>query len=480
MKKYQPDIMNSIQFFFDGKIHTVNFDNLPPTTTLLKYIRSLPGRQGVKEGCAEGDCGACTVVIAELNNNKLKYRAVNSCLVLLPSVHGKWVITVEDLGQPENPHFIQTAFVQNFASQCGFCTPGFEMALYALIKENPNPTDEQINEAVEGNICRCTGYRPIRDAAASLRDVKSRDIVSDLEPTAIQELSKIKNSEPLVLKHKDFTYLIPFTIQQAVDLRLKYPEATIINGSTDIALRITKNKENIHTIIDLDHIKEIQYIKHEQNTLEIGAGTRIQDIKDFVKDVFPEFYELLKVFGAKQIRNRATIAGNIATSSPIGDLIPPLFAMNATLELTGKNKRTIPIEKFITGYRKNDLKNDEIITKVIIPLNSDYKYKFYKVSKRTHLDITTVSLAAAVKIHDNIITDIRLVYGGMAEVVKHAQQAENFLINKQINEQNFLQAANIAANEFTPISDARADAQARTILARNLIIKLYNDLINQL
>ncbi len=472
--------MNSIQFFFNGKIHTVNFDSIPPTTTLLKYLRSIPGRQGVKEGCAEGDCGACTVVIAELNGNKLKYRAVNSCLVLLPAIHGKWVITVEDLGQPENPHFIQKAFVQNFASQCGFCTPGFEMALYALLKENPDPTDEQLNEAVEGNICRCTGYRPIRDAAASLRDVKSRDIVSNLEPTAIQELSKIKNFEPLVLKHKNFTYLIPFTVEQAVQLRLQYPDATIINGSTDIALRITKNKEKIHTIIDLDHIKQIQYIKVNQNTLEIGAGTRIQDIKDFVQNIFPEFYSLLKVFGAKQIRNRATIAGNIATSSPIGDLIPPLFAMNASLELTGKQTRTIPIEKFITGYRKNDLKNDEIITKISIPLNNGFKYKFYKISKRTHLDITTISLAAALKIQNNIITDLKLVYGGMAEVVKHAQQAENYLLNKQFNEQNFLQAANIAANEFTPISDARADAEARTILARNLIIKLYNDLKNQL
>ncbi len=472
--------MNSIQFFFNGKIHTVDFDRIPPTTTLLKYLRSIPGRQGVKEGCAEGDCGACTVVIAELNDNKLKYRAVNSCLVLLPSVHGKWVITVEDLGQPENPHFIQKAFVENFASQCGFCTPGFEMALYALIKENPNPSDEQINEAVEGNICRCTGYRPIKDAAASLRDVKSRDIVSDLEPTAIQQLSQLENNEPLILKHKDFTYIIPFTVEQAVLFRIQYPDATIINGSTDIALRITKNKEKIHTIIDLDHIKEIQYIKIKENKLEIGAGTRIQDIKEFVQDIFPEFYDLLKVFGAKQIRNRATIAGNIATSSPIGDLIPPLFAMNATLEITGKNKRSIPIEKFITGYRKNDLKNDEIITKVTIPLDKEFKYKFYKISKRTHLDITTVSLAAAVKIQNNTITDIRLVYGGMAEIVKHAKQTENYLINKEFNEQNFLQAANIAANEFTPISDARADAQARSVLARNLIIKLYNDLTNQL
>ena len=472
--------MDSIEFFFN-KLQKLNFSEISPTTTVLKYLRSIPGRQGTKEGCAEGDCGACTVVIAGLENGKLVYRAVNSCILFLPALHGKWLITVEDLGTPENLHFIQKSFVENFASQCGFCTSGFEMSLYALLKETQNPTEEQLNEAVEGNLCRCTGYRSIRDAAKSLREVKERDILTQLEPEVIENLKKINYSAPIEIQHKDQLYLIPFTVEQAIQYRVKYPEAIVINGSTDVALRVSKLKHKLKVIIDLEHINSLKYIKtSDQQQIIIGAGTRVQDLKNYTKDKFPEFYELLKNFGAKQIRNRATIGGNLATSSPIGDLIPPLIAMDASIELTGKEgKRTVRAEEFITGYRKNVLKPDEIITKVTIPHSTEYFYRFYKISKRTSLDITTVSLSARLKIENQTISDARLAFGGMAETVRRARKAENFLIGKNIEEKNFIEAGKIASKEFTPISDARADAEARTILSRNLIIKLFADLTNQ-
>jgi len=471
--------MDYIEFFFDGKLQKINFQDLAPTTTVLKYLRSLPQRQGTKEGCAEGDCGACTVVVAEPKNGRLVYRAVNSCLLFMPALHGKWLITVEDLGTIEQPHFIQQAFVSHFASQCGFCTPGFEMALLALIKENPNPTEQDINEAIEGNLCRCTGYRPIRDAAKTIAKVKQSDNLDQLEPTVLQALQSIKRDEPIILTYKDRFYAIPFTLEQALELRKEHPEAILVNGGTDIALKVTKLKQQLNSIIDLEHISELDFITHDDKWLNIGASTRIQDVKNYVKQVIPEFHELLSHFGAKQIRNRATMAGNIATSSPVGDLIPPLIAMNAQLVLANRNgSRTVPVEKFITGYRKNDLKPDELITQIQIPIHADYIYKFYKVSKRTSLDITTVSLAAALKINNQTIEDVRLVYGGMAETVRRATKAEQTLKGKAVTEQNFEQAANVVTTEFTPISDARADAEARSLLARNLIIKLFQDLVN--
>ncbi len=473
--------MDSIEFFFNNKLEKLDFSKISPTTTVLKYLRSIPGRQGTKEGCAEGDCGACTVVLAGLENGKLVYRAVNSCILFLPALHGKWLITVEDLGSPENLHFIQKAFVENFASQCGFCTSGFEMSLYALLKENPNPTDEELNEAVEGNLCRCTGYRSIRDAAKTLRDVKERDILAQLEPEVIDKLKKINYSEPIEIRYGEQLYLIPFTVEQAIQYRLKYPDAIVINGSTDVALRVSKLKHKLKVIIDLEHINSLKYIKtSDEQQIIIGAGTRVQDLKNYTKDKFPEFYQLLKNFGAKQIRNRATVGGNLATSSPIGDLIPPFIAMDASIELTGKNgKREVKAEDFITGYRKNVLKPDEIITKVTIPHSNGYLYRFYKISKRTKLDITTVSLSARLKVENQVVKDARLVFGGMAEVVRRAIEAEKFLIGKTLDEQNFIEAGKIAAQEFKPISDARAEAGARSLLARNLVIKLFTDFTSQ-
>ena len=472
--------MDSIEFYFDNKLQKLNFSEISPTTTVLKYLRSLPGRQGTKEGCAEGDCGACTVVIAGIENGKLIYRAVNSCILFLPALHGKWLITVEDLGTPENLHFIQKTFVEQYASQCGFCTSGFEMSLYGLLKETPNPTDEQLNEAVEGNLCRCTGYRSIRDAAKTLRDVKERDVLTKLEPQVFEILKNINYSEPIEIKHKDQLYLIPFTVEQAISYRVKYPDAIVINGSTDVALRVSKLKQKLKVVIDLEHIDSLKYIQNNGNQIIVGAGTRVQDLKNYSKDLFPEFYDLLKNFGAKQIRNRATIGGNLATSSPIGDLIPPFIAMDAEIELTGNSgKRKVKAEEFITGYRKNVLKSDEIITSVTIPHSKDYIYRFYKISKRTSLDITTVSLSARLKIENQTITEARLAFGGMAEIVRRAIEAENYLTGKKLDEQIFIEAGKIASQEFTPISDARADAKARSILARNLVIKLFTDLTNQ-
>ncbi len=468
--------MNSIKFYFDNKLQEIDFSTISPTTTVLEFLRSYPGRWGTKEGCAEGDCGSCTVVIGQIVDGHLEYKAVNSCMVFLPSIHGKFLITVEDLNQGDNLHPIQQVFINNFASQCGFCTPGFEMSLLALYKENPNPSDEEITEAVEGNLCRCTGYRPIRDAAASLRSVISRDNITEKEPVVIKALSSIERTDYLDLQYEQQHYLIPFALDKALELTDQFPEAVLVNGATDVALRHNKQKEKIGLIIDLSFVEELRQLEIKNDYLIIGAGVTIQRLKNNIKDTLPPLHEYLKNFAAKQIRNRATIGGNIMTASPIGDLIPPLITMGAQVIVAGKKDYTYTVEDFITGYRQTRLEKGQILKQIIIPLHEDWTFRFYKVSKRTTLDISTVSLSAGIVVSGQKIKDVRLTFGGMAAMVKRATQAEDFLRGKQITEENFIQAGQLATNQFKPISDARSSAPARSILAKNLIIKFYTDL----
>ena len=473
--------MDSVKFYFDNKLQEIDFSTISPTTTVLDFLRSYPGRFGTKEGCAEGDCGSCTVVIADPENGKFEYHAVNSCMVFLPSLHGKFLITVEDLAQDNYLHPIQEAFVENFASQCGFCTPGFEMSLFALYKETTEPSDEQITEAVEGNLCRCTGYRPIRDAAASLRGVIERDNITEKEPQILQALAGIPMDQTLDLRYKDQRYLIPFHLDKALDLIAQYPEAVLVNGSTDVALRRNKLKEKIRLVIDLSFLLEIKELRIQDRNLIIGAGVTVQQLKNFVKDLLPPLYDYLKVFAAKQIRNRATVGGNIMTASPIGDLIPALITLGAQVTVADKNsEKSYSLEEFITGYRQTRLQKGQILKQITLPLSDDWIYGFYKVSKRTSLDISTVSLSAGVLVKDDVIEDIILTFGGMAAMVKRSTQAEDYLRGKNVSEQNFVQAGQLAAQQFQPISDARSSAQARSVLAKNLIIKFYTDLIQKL
>ena len=470
--------MHSVEFILENEVKTVDFENLSPTTTVLQYLRNLPGRKGTKEGCAEGDCGACTVVLVEMENGKLVYRAVNSCLLFLPALHGKMIITVEDLADGNQLHPIQQAIIDYHASQCGFCTPGIEMSLLALYKENPTPTKQDVEEALAGNLCRCTGYRPIKDAGLSLSGKLTLDKFSQQEDLIKQKLSEIDKSQPLIIEHNGQKYLMPFTIEQALELKKQYPDALVINGSTDVALRVTKRKEKLPLILDLENVEEIRYIKQDADNWIIGAGTKIQDLKNLFKDEIPEFGDYLAHFGAKQIRNRATLGGNIVTASPIGDVIPALFALKAkvrTKSLSGE--RLIDINEFITGYRTTALNQDELVTEILIP-KAQNTLKFYKISKRDHLDISTVSLSASLKVEQGKIEEIVLAYGGMAAQTKRAAQTEEFLTGKEFSLETFEKAGTMLEQDFSPIDDARSSAQARMIIAQNLLIRLFEDTQN--
>ena len=441
----------------------------------------------MKEGCAEGDCGACTVVIAEVNDeNKLVYKVVDSCLVFLPMIHGKQLITVENLAVIENKqtklHPVQQAMLETNGSQCGYCTPGIVMSLFGLYKNHNNPSREVVEEALTGNLCRCTGYQPIIDAAQKACIHNGTDHFSERENEVISLLKRInENEETLILKSKKQKYFKPFTLAEALRIRGENPEAIIINGSTDIALRQTKKNEILYEIIDLSGTNELKKISEDNSNYCFGSGLTLEQLRQFSNDKLPSLFKILNVFGSLQIRNIATIGGNVGSASPIGDTLPVLFAHNAMIKVMSQiSERTLSIDDFIKGYRQTDIRNDELITGIIVPKNNNsYLIESYKVSKRKHLDISTVIGAFKLHLNNETVSEIVIAYGGMAAMTKRAAKTESFLTAKKWSRENVEQAMDILSGEFTPLSDARSEADFRTAAAKNILLKFYLDTVQK-
>jgi xanthine dehydrogenase small subunit len=473
---------NSVQFVLDGKIVEINFDSssqLTPTTTVLNYLRSLPQHRGVKEGCAEGDCGACTVVIGELNTDiSINYRAVDSCLVFLPMLHGKQLITVENLKNAAGDlHPVQQAMVDMHGSQCGFCTPGIVMTLFALYKNGRKPSKGDISEALAGNLCRCTGYEPVLKAAAAACDGTGKDQFSADESRIIRLLNSISR-ESISISTKEQRYDQPASVDECLGLKEKYPEAILINGATDVALRVTKKFELLPHIIDCSRVKELLTIAKDDGKITIGAGVRLSEVMETVQSDFPALHEMLTVFAAQQIRNVATLGGNIGTASPIGDTLPVLIAYGASIILKSRRgQRTVPADAFVKGYRKTECRPDELIAAVVLPRPSaESRVRTYKVSKRRDLDIATVSAAFRVDLGKNgIVNDITLAYGGMAECTKRSVSAEAFLKGKHWERGQIEEARRLIDADFNPISDVRGSAEFRRVAARNLLLKFWSE-----
>ncbi len=461
-----------VQFLFSDKIFELN--NPDPNQTLLNFIRTELKKKGTKEGCAEGGCGACTVVIGELKNNNIIYKAINSCITFVPYLHGKQLLVVENLSNSNSsPHPVQDAMVKFHGSQCGFCTPGFVMSLFSMYKNHSSYSSELITDAISGNLCRCTGYRPIIDAAKSLNKIKNVDTFSKNKKNFIKILKKI-NSKNLSIINNGKKYFSPSNIRELKKIIQKNPKAHFLSGGTDLSLIVTKERKDIDTIIDLKSISELDFIKTSKNYIEVGAVTPLIKFEKFILKYYPDFNSVLKRYGSIQIRNVGTIGGNIATASPIGDTLPILLSLNANIIIEGKNKKkNIPIKNFFQSYRKTKLKRGEFIYSIKIPIYKKNIFKAYKISKRFDDDISSVCASFNLQIINKKIKNIKIAFGGMAEIPKRAINCEKNLNNKNLSLTSFERAKNFLEKDFKPIDDMRATKEYRMEIAKNLLIKCF-------
>ena len=461
-----------VKFLFNDKIFELN--NPDPNQTILSFIRTELKKTGTKEGCAEGGCGACTVVVGELNNNDIEYKSLNACISFLPFLNGKQLIVVENLVSKKGKlHQVQEAMVKYHGSQCGFCTPGFVMSLFSMYKNHVNYNDELIKNSISGNLCRCTGYRPIVDAGKSLNKVNKIDQFSTNKKKTINLLKKI-NSKNIFITNENKKYFSPKTIKELKKVIKKNPNSNFLSGGTDLSLKVTKERKDIQSIINLKDIKELDFIKKKNNFVEVGSATPLIKFEKFIKKHYPDFNSVLKRYGSVQIRNVATIGGNIATASPIGDTLPILLSLNAKIIIQNlKNKKILSINDFFISYRKTRLKKKEFIYSIRIPLYKNNIFKAYKISKRFDDDISSLLASFNLEINNNKIKNIIIAFGGMAEIPKRAKICEKNLKNKRLSEDTFLEARNYLEKDFSPIDDMRATKDYRLEVAKNLLIKFF-------
>ena len=463
-------ISNFISFVRKDRI--VEIKNPDPNETLLNYIRIKLKKTGTKEGCAEGGCGACTVVIGELINNEIKYKAINSCITLLPTIQGKQLILVEDLISKDGSlHQVQKAMVNYHGSQCGFCTPGFVMALFSMFKQYSKFNNDIINDSIAGNLCRCTGYQPIIKAAKSLKNKNKIDCFSKNIKNTIKLLKKI-HYKSITIYNREKRYFAPRYVQELKKILKKNVNADFLSGGTDLSLGITKERKDINSIIYMNSIRELNYINNNNKYIEVGATTPLIDLENYIKKYYPDFTKILKRYGSPQIRNVGTIAGNIATASPIGDCLPLLLSLNAQVILQDlKKTKILFLEDFFIGYRKTKLKKGQFIHSIRIPLYKKNIFKAYKVSKRFDDDISSVCAAFNLQIIKNKIEVIRIAYGGMAAIPKRAKFCEKILLNSFVNEETINKAKDALEKDFQPINDMRASGFYRMEVAKNLLEK---------
>ena len=463
---------NTINFVHSGKI--VEIRNPDPNETLLNFVRTKLKKTGTKEGCAEGGCGACTVVVGELKENDINYTAINSCITFLPTLAGKQLIVVEDLISKDNLlHPVQEAMVKCHGSQCGFCTPGFIMSLFSMFKNYSKLKEDIIKDSIAGNLCRCTGYKPIIKAAKSLRTKNKIDHFVKSKKKTIALLKKISNKSIVIYK-KDKKYFAPQYVTELKKILKKNPNSKLLSGGTDLSLVVTKDRKDIESIIYMNSIKELNYIKNNNKYIEVGAGTSLSDFETYIKKYYPDFNKILNRYGSVQIRNVATIAGNIATASPIGDNLPLLLALDSKVVLQGiKKSKIISINDFFISYRKTKLKEGQFIHSVRIPIFNKNIFKAYKISKRFDDDISSVCAAFNLIIENKKIKKIKIAYGGMAALPKRAVYCERVLLNSSITQDVIDKAKNALEKDFSPISDMRASGRYRKIIAKNLLEKCF-------
>jgi xanthine dehydrogenase small subunit len=453
---------STIRFVLDGRPLAAA---APPTTTLLQYLRETAACKAVKEGCAEGDCGACTVALAELDDDgALRYRAINSCIRLLPTIDGKAVITADGLPVNGSLHPVQQAMVDHHGSQCGFCTPGFVMSLFALYRREPSPPREQVVDALAGNLCRCTGYRPIIEAGCRMGDYPAP---ADDSAALAAQLRSLQREAALDIPG----FYAPRTVDELAARYAAMPDALLLAGGTDIGLSITKQLRELPALIHTGEVAALKTLETSADGLRIGAALPLDAAWAALVASHPELRELARRFASPPICNSGTLGGNIANGSPIGDSMPALLALDAELELRcGSALRRLPLSAFYVGYQKTALQRGEFVTAIVVPSRgAGWQLASYKLAKRYDQDISAVCAAFAVRLDAGIVADLRIAYGGMAATPRRASGAEAALRGQPWNAAAVEAAVAALADDFQPLTDMRASSGYRLQAAGNLL-----------
>ncbi len=472
----------------------VALENIDPNLTVLQYLRNERFITGTKEGCASGDCGACTVVVAQLsstdvsstnvsatNTHQLSYKSINSCITFVGSLHRKQLITVEHLKEGSKLHHIQQSMVDHHGSQCGFCTPGFVMSAFALHKQNHSPDREEVIEALAGNLCRCTGYRSIIDAAMESSKEAAEDSFARHYLQTVEQLIELNKLPALQFSGANKEYFAPESCDELAQYLLEKPASTLVAGGTDLALLVTQNLSTIEQLVYLGDVAELNSLRENADEIIIGSAVPYSLFTPLLDKEYPEMSGMIGRIGSRQVRNNGTLGGNIGNASPIGDMPPALIALGAKMTMQcGEKLRKIAVEDYFISYRQTVLAESEFIKEIFIPKpHSGQVLKLYKISKRFDDDISAVLAAIFIELENNCVKTLRIAFGGMAEIPKRAKYCEIALLGKTFIQENVAAAQQELTKDFQPMSDVRASNLYRMKVAQNLIQKCYLELTSK-
>ena len=469
---------NKVSFLVNGA--PVKCSGVRPTQTLLQYLRQDCALPGTKEGCAEGDCGACTVMVSEIDaQGRLAHRAVNACIRFLPVMHGKAVTTVEGICTTDGKaHPVQQAMVDCHASQCGFCTPGFVMSLVADYATHPARAVSrgEVDQLLAGNLCRCTGYRPIADAAQQALAVpRSAAERAGMDGLRRDLRALARTTDALVLDGAGGKWFSPRSEAALGRCLAAHPDARLVAGLTDVGLWSTKQLRSFDKLVYVGDIRSLKQIKSQARTLEIGAAVTWTDVMPTLRKHWPHMEELLTRFASPPVRNSASVGGNIANGSPIGDSMPVFIALGATIVLrSAAGQRSMPLEDFYLAYQKTSLSPGEYVAVLRIPLaGARQRFRAYKLSKRFDQDISAVCMGIALEIEQGVVRQARIAFGGMAATPKRALATERALVGRRLDADALAKAQAALQQDFIPIGDMRASAAYRSLAAGNLLKRYF-------
>lgn len=467
---------SEIRFLLNGR--DVALSDVGADATLLDFLRIDQRLTGTKEGCAEGDCGACTVLVGRLTDQGLRYETVNACIRFLATLDGCHVVTIEYLGGPDgrlSP--VQQAMVDHHGSQCGFCTPGIVMSLYALWMAHARPTVAQVETALQGNLCRCTGYAPIIRAAQAVTDYGSptAEHLATERAAVAARLQALRDGKRVELRSQDSFAILPADVDDLAAVLESMPDATIVAGSTDVGLWVTKFLKRISPAVFIGHLEGLKSIEVTSDSVKMGAGVTYTEAQDVLARHFPHLSDYWDRIAGWQVRNMGTIGGNIANGSPIGDTPPVLMALGASITLRkGDVRRELPLEAFFLEYGKQDRAPGEFVERISIPRPADGgHHAAYKISKRREEDISSVAVGIFVEVEHGVIRAARLAFGGLAGVPARAAAAEAALLGQPWEEETLIAAAQKLPEDFQPLTDMRATADYRMQVAQNLMRRFW-------